>query len=228
MTRRHAHEPAPRPYRIAVAIIRFIVRLLRWRVDAAGMEQVPPRGPVLLVANHVSYLDPILLGIPLDAAGRTVRYLAKREMFDHWFTGPVVRGADQILVDRKGDAGAALRHAEAALANGKMLVIYPEGTIHPVFDAANAKTGAARLALATGVPVLPAVAWGGQQIGTKTGGVRVGAGTAHLVRVGPPIPYDPDDTVEDLTARIMAAIAVLLTEVAADHPRDLGPAVAVR
>ena len=220
------HEPAPRPYRIAVAIIRFLVRLLGWRVDAAGLEHLPRTGPVLVVANHVSYLDPILLGLPLDDFGRTVRYLAKREMFDHWFTGPIVRGADQILVDRKGDAGAALRHAEAALAAGKMLVIYPEGTIHPVFDAANAKTGAARLALATGVPVLPAVTWGGQQIGTKSGRVRPAFGSRHVVRIGPPIAYGPADTVEDLTARIMAAVAALLQAAAPDHPKDLGPAVA--
>lgn len=201
------------------------MRLLRWHVDIDGTDHLPHEGPVLIVANHVSYVDPILLGLAVDGQGRTVRYLAKRELFDHWLTGPVVRGADQILVDRRGDPGAALRHAEKALADGKLLVVYPEGTIHPIFDARNAKTGAARLALACQVPLLPAVAWGGQQIGTKTGRLRLGFGSFHVVRIGPPIGYGPGDSVEDLTARIMASVGALLETAARDHPRALGAAV---
>lgn len=225
MRRQRADAPT-RAYGVAVAIIRAGVRLLRWRVDIAGTEHLPPGGPVLVVANHVSYIDPVLLGLALDDRGRTVRFLAKRELFDHWFTGPVVRGADQIMVDRRGDAGAALRHAERALADGKLLVIYPEGTIHHVFDGRNAKTGAARLALACQVPVVPAVAWGGQQVGTKTGRLRLGWGTAHVVRIGPPLGVDPAEAVGEVTARITAAIADLLAAAASAHPADLGPAVA--
>lgn len=219
------HEASTRAYRMAVAILRVAVKVLRWRVDIAGMDNVPRSGPVLLVANHVSYIDPILLGLGLDARGRTVRYLAKRELFDHWFTGPVVRGAEQIPVDRKGNAGAVLRSAEAALDAGKLLVVYPEGTIHSLFDRANGKTGAARLALACSVPLLPAVAWGGQQVGTKTGRLRLGIGTAHVVRVGPPMEYRADESVADVTAKIMDAIADLVQSAAAEHPDDLGPAV---
>lgn len=224
--RRAYDEPPPRAYRITVAILRAAIRLLRWRVDIAGQEHLPADGPVLLVANHVSYLDPILLGLAIDGRGRMVRFLAKREMFDHWFTGPVVRGADQILVDRRGDAGAALRHAEKALSDGKLLVIYPEGTIHPAFDHRNAKTGAARLALACPVPVLPAVAWGGQQSGTKTGRLRLGLGSSHVVRIGPPISIDAGMTVDEATARITDAMAALVVQAAAAHPRDLGPPLA--
>lgn len=218
-------EPATRPYRLAVAILQTAVRVLRWRVDIGGLEHLPRHGPALLVTNHVSYVDPILLGLAVERHGRTVHFLAKRELFDHWFTGPVVRGADQILVDRRGDAGAALRHAEAALSDGKLVVVYPEGTIHAVFDRAKGKTGAARLALACQVPVLPAVTWGGQQVGTKTGRMRLGFRSAHVVRIGAPVPYSARDSAADLTARLMDAVADLLQGAAAQHPVDLGPAV---
>lgn len=219
-------DPPPRLYRVVVVILTAIVRMLGWRVRIDGVAHLPADGPVIVVANHVSYLDPILLGLAIERAGRTVRFLAKREMFDHWFTGHVMRGVDQILVDRRGDAGAALQHAEVALLDGKLVVIFPEATIHPVFDPARGKTGAARLALSTGGVLMPAAVWGGQQIATKGGRKSPGWSSSHTVRFGAPIPYARNDDAGALTARIMTAIAALLEDAAADHPRDLGVPVA--
>ena len=216
-------ERAPWPYRVVVVILRCIVTALRWRVDVAGGEHIPDTGPVIVVANHVSYLDPILLGLAIDRRGRVVRYLAKRELFDHWFTGPVMRGTDQIRVDRRGNAGGALLHAELAMLDNKLLVVFPEATIHARLDPGNGKTGSARLALATGAPLIPAVSWGGQFVATKGARFRPRAGSPHTVRFGEPIAYSTDDSVEDLTATIMSSIAVLLESAAADHPADLGP-----
>jgi len=220
------HDPAPRLYRAVVVFLKWLVWLSRWRVRFVGLEHIPEHGPVVIVANHISYLDPILIGLGVERRGRMVRYLAKRELFDHWFTGPVMRGADQILVDRKGDAGAALRHAEAAMAQGKLLVIFPQGTIRPTFDPSQGKTGAARLALACGVPLVPAVAWGGQQIATKHQPRRSGWRTHHEVHFGPAITAGPDDSAADLTLALMNAIGDLLRDAAAAHPRDLGPTFA--
>ena len=215
------HEPAPPLYRAVVFLLKLAMRMLSWRVDIHGTENIPATGPVVIVANHVSYVDPLLLGLAVEQRGRMVRYLAKRELFDHWFTGPVMRGADQILVDRKGDAGAALKHAELAMLDGKLLVIFPEATIHPVFDPANAKTGSARLATAAHVPVIPAAAWGGQAVATKGERKRPGWRSRHVVRFGPPLHYRGDDVAE-LTRRIMDAIATEVRAAAAGHPRDLG------
>lgn len=220
-------ERAPWLYRAVVAFLKTLVRLLGWRVSMSGLEHIPATGPVIIVANHVSYLDPILLGLAVERRGRMARYLAKRELFDHWFTGAVMRGADQILVDRRGDAGAALKHAELAMLDGKLLVIFPEATIHAVFDPARGKTGSARLALSTGVPLVPAAAWGGQQIATKGGRKRPGWFSRHIVCIGPPLQYEQSDDVAELTQRIMAAVAALVSSAAADHPRDLGRPVAV-
>jgi 1-acyl-sn-glycerol-3-phosphate acyltransferase len=217
-------EPPPAGYRFAAGLLRWASRLLRWQVRFTGVEHIPPTGPAIVVANHVSYVDPILIGLGVEARGRMVRFMAKRELFDHWFTGPVLRHADQILVDRKGDAGRALRHAEQAMAEGKLIVIFPEATIHPVFDPSGGKTGAARLALATGVPLIPAVAWGGQDVATY-GRKRPGWRSIHEVRFGPPISYRADDAPADLTVQLMAAIAVLLDSAAAAHPLELGAPV---
>lgn len=218
-------DPAPPVYRVVVAILKALVRLLGWRVRIKGAEHIPAEGPAVIAANHVSYVDPILVGLGVENRGRMVRFLAKRELFEHWFTRPVMYGADQILVDRRGDAGTALKHAELAMVDGKLLVIYPEATIHPVFDPATGKTGTARLVLATKAPLIPAAAWGGQQVATKGRRKRPGWFTVHEVRFGPPIEYSAADSPADLTARIMSAIAALLEEAARDHPRDLGPPV---
>ena len=218
-------EPAPPGYRFAAGLLRQCARLLRWDVRISGVEHLPASGPTIVVANHVSYLDPVLLGMGVEARGRMVRFLAKRELFDHWFTGPVVRKADQILVDRRGDAGRALRHAEQAMAEGKLVVIFPEATIHPIFDPARGKTGAARLAVATGAPLIPAVAWGGQHVATKHGAMRAGWRSVHQVRFGPPLQYSASDSPADITVQLMAGIAALLREAAAAHPLDLGPPV---
>ncbi len=226
MVRRH--EPAPPLYRVVVAILKGLIRVFGWRVHLHGLEHIPATGPVIVVANHVSYVDPILLGLGVERRGRMVRFLAKRELFEHWFTKPVMLGADQILVDRKGDAGAALKHAELAMLDGKLLVVFPEATIHPTFDPAAGKTGSARLALATGAPLVPAAAWGGQQVATKGRRKRPGLLTVHEVRYGPPLPCHPGDSVVDLTQRLMAAIAELLEEAASDHPHDLGAPVVRR
>ena len=222
------HEAAPWLYRSVVAILKVGMRLFGWRIHFTGLDAVPATGPVIIVANHVSYVDPLLVGLGVERRGRMVRFLAKRELFDHWFTGPVMRGADQILVDRKGDAGAALKHAELAMLDGKLLVIYPEGTIHPSLDMSKGKTGAARLALATGVPLIPAVAWGGQQVATKGRRKRPGLFTHHEVRFGPAIPYARDDDLHVLTQRIMQCLADMLEEAAAAHPHDLGAPVIKR
>lgn len=216
---------APWGYRFAAGLLRRGSRLLRWDVRVRGVEHVPASGPTIVVANHVSYVDPVLLGLGVEARGRMVRFMAKRELFEHWFTGPVLRHADQILVDRRGDAGRALRHAEQAMAQDKLIIIFPEATIHPVFDPSRGKTGAARLALATGAPLIPAVAWGGQDVATKHGRVRAGWRSVHEVRFGPAIPYAAGDAPRDLTVQLMSAIAQLLVEAAAAHPLDLGPPV---
>lgn len=187
--------PRPRQHlepwvRAAATLIRPASALLTHR-DWRGREQVPAAGGVILAANHVSPLDPLLLAHYVFSAGRVPRYLAKAELFEGGVTGRVLRGARQVPVHRRThDAAAALADAECALAAGEALVLYPEGTItrDPEGWPMQARTGVARLALTTGASVVPIAQWGVQDI------YRRGVRGVHLLPrrttrflAGPPV-----------------------------------------
>lgn len=134
---------------------------LRWR----GTEHVPKSGGVILVANHLSYADPLPFVRFVWDSGRIPRILVKAGLFRSKLTGPVMRGAAQIPVHRGSTgAGDSLRDAVAALERGEAVCIYPEGTVtrDPDWWPMQAKTGVARLALQTDVPVVPIAQWGAQ------------------------------------------------------------------
>jgi len=135
---------------------------LRWR----GVENVPAAGPAILVINHVSYADPIVVARYVYDAGRAPRFLAKRSLFDIPVVGAAFRGTGQIPVDRgTSQARQSLEGAVAALRRGELVIVYPEGTVtrDPNWWPMVGKTGAARLALlAPDVPVIPAAQWGAQ------------------------------------------------------------------
>ena len=150
--------------RFAISIIYPLVPLvfrIRWR----GRSQVPATGGVLLVVNHISYIDPFVFSRFVYDCGRIPRFLVKDSLFRVFFVRSVLRGARQIPVARgAADAHASLRDAVAALEGGECVCIYPEGTVtrDPQWWPMLAKTGVARLALATDVPVVPVAQWGPQ------------------------------------------------------------------
>ncbi len=120
---------------------------------------------MILASNHVSYLDPFVLGALADRRHRRVRFLAKRELFDRRATGTVLRAAHQIPVTRDSvDASGSLDAAVAALTAGECVCVFPEGTISLDLEPMPGKTGTARLAAASGVPVTPVGLWGAQRI----------------------------------------------------------------
>jgi 1-acyl-sn-glycerol-3-phosphate acyltransferase len=196
-------------------VIRFWVRL-----DCEGLLHVPPQGPLIIAANHLSYFDPLCLGVFVDAAGRQVRFLTKSELFEKWWLGWVLRAAGQIPVYRETrDASKALVAAVAAMREGAAVVIYPEGTTtrNPDYSPMRAKSGVARLAALTDAPVVPVGIWGAQllftrgKIGPFRRGIRV------VLRAGPPLHLGltPDASLEELNAardRVMEAIVKLVDE----------------
>lgn len=151
---------------LAAAVIRPLSCLLtrrRW----SGQGNIPASGGVILVANHLSTVDPPLLAHYVYAAGRSPRFMAKSDLWEVPILRRVLAGAGQIPVYRRDpSAGGALRDAVAALRAGRALVIYPEGgiTTDPDYWPMRARTGVARLALATGAPVIPVAQWGAQRI----------------------------------------------------------------
>lgn len=149
-------------YRFVASIVRPILRLItrpRWE----GGDRIPPVGTgVVVVANHISHLDPLTFAHFLWDNGRATRYLAKDSLFRIPVVGKLVAACGQIPVYRTGDAARAYRDAVKAVEAGECVAIYPEGTItrDPGLWPMVGKTGAARVALETGCEVLPMAQWG--------------------------------------------------------------------
>ncbi|MGZ8605934.1 MAG: lysophospholipid acyltransferase family protein [Actinomycetota bacterium] len=158
-----------------------------WRFE--GLERVPASGPLIVAGNHLSYLDPFAHAYFVVKTGRRPRVLAKRELFEHPLLGIVLRGARQIPVDRGTGGASSLEDAQRALEAGEVVVIYPEGTTTTTnedFSPGPGKTGAVRLSLATGVPILPVATWGGQFVWRKSGRQGLEFGRPIWLRAGAP------------------------------------------
>jgi 1-acyl-sn-glycerol-3-phosphate acyltransferase len=116
--------------------------------------RLPPGGPAIVVSNHISGLDPLLL---IAAADRPLRFLIAREQYYRFGLTWLFRGVGCIPVDRRGRPERALREAWAALRDGEVVAIFPHGRIHlPTDTPRPMKSGAFRLATRVGCPLVPA------------------------------------------------------------------------
>ena len=166
-----------------------------WRLE--GLERVPAEGPAIIAGNHLSYLDPFAHGVFVVKAGRRPRFLAKQELFDAPFVGTVLRGAHQISVQRGAGDRSPIDDATRAVEQGEVVVIYPEGTTTTTnedFSPGRGKTGAVRLSIATGIPILPVATWGGQFVWRKSGRQSLEFGRPIWVAAGEP--FDPIERLE--------------------------------
>jgi 1-acyl-sn-glycerol-3-phosphate acyltransferase len=205
-------------YRSVAGPVKVFIRMMGWEMLVTGEDQVPGSGPAVLASNHVSYLDPIIIGYGADRRGRALRFLAKKELFDRAVFGRLMRGLKQVPVDRYGKPGEAIRQAVAALQRGELVVNFPEATISTSFVPAEGKTGAVRMAMAAGVPLIPAALWGGQRILTKGRPRNIQRGVPLAVRFGEPLLCDPQESPVDVTKRLMERITELVDHAAATYP----------
>lgn len=196
-------------------------RLLGQRFLMTGTEHVPRSGGVLLAVNHIGYVDFVYGGLAANPSGRLVRFMAKRELFTHRITGPIMRGAHHIEVDR-GAGLASYRTAVDYLRAGEAVGIFPEATISRSFELKEFKTGAVRIAAEAGVPLLPVVLWGTQRMMTKDHPRDFSRGKTIAIRVGEPLhPAGLDPVAE--TAELRAAMAELLDETIRSYPAQEQP-----
>jgi 1-acyl-sn-glycerol-3-phosphate acyltransferase len=178
---------------------------LRWTIE--GGHLIPVRGPVILASNHVSYLDPLVVAYLADRRHRKVRFLAKAELFDKRGLGPLLRQVHQIPVQRDSSSAAgSLEFAIEALRRGECVAVFPEGTISLDLEPMAGKSGTARLAAATGVPVTPVGLWGTHRVLFKGRKPDWRWGVAETVVVGPPLRVGRDEDVHEATDRVMAAV----------------------
>ena len=186
-------------------------------------DKIPATGGCIVAINHISHVDPLLSAHFVYDHGRIPRYLAKSGLFANRAVGGILTAAGQIPVERLSrNAVGAYDAAVAAIRAGECIVIYPEGTLtrDPGLWPMKGKTGAARIALATGCPVIPVGQWGAHEV------LPPYTRTPHLVprknivmRAGDPVPLDdlvaqpsgPEATAE-ATARIMSAITAIVAD----------------
>jgi 1-acyl-sn-glycerol-3-phosphate acyltransferase len=167
----------------------------------------------------VSYFDFTFLGLGALPQHRMVRFMAKSAVFDHWFAGRFMRAMQHIPVDRKAGA-AAFEAAIRALKEGKVVGVFPEATISSSFTVKDLKAGAARMAVQSGVPIIPAAVWGGHRVATK-GHVNLRQrGVAVTVLLGEPIVAEPGEKAQSILRRTRAAMETLLDEAQRSYPQQ--------
>jgi 1-acyl-sn-glycerol-3-phosphate acyltransferase len=191
---------------------------IKWTI--VGLEHIPTAGAVILAANHTSYLDPLALGYFATKRGRRTRFLTKDELFEKPVMGGILRGAGMISVSRgTADAAGSLVAAEASLRAGRCVAVFPEGTISLDLEPMVGKTGTARLAAATGAPVVPIGMWGLHRIMFKGRKPRWRTGIAEVVSIGAPLTIGAADDVLAATDRIMEAICVQVQDARHRYPQ---------
>ena len=210
-------------FRFGAILVRPLLNLIAKR-DWRGAENLPKNGAAIAVCNHISYVDPLLFTHFLYDSGRAPRYLGKASLFKLPIIGRVLLGAGQIPVERETSvASDALQHAIAFLKAGHLLGVYPEGTLTRDVNywPMKAKTGIARLAILTQVPVIPCAQWGAQKIlPAYSKKPKLFPRTKVIVKAGTPLDFskwygkaeDPV-AVEEATAHVMSAITKLLEEI---------------
>ena len=206
-----------------VSILRPLLRLLM-RHEWQGQENFPRSGPVILAPNHLSYADWGQVALFTNVVGRRFPvFMIKSAIFSVKFIGPLMYKDGQLPVYRgRGDAGLVLKQAEQALAAGACVVVYPEGTASrdPDLWPMVAKTGAARLALTTGAPVIPIGMWGAQDVlpyGSKK--PKLWPRKTVKLAAGPPVDLSAyagqrlsASTLRAATADIMADVTALVAK----------------
>lgn len=208
-------------YATVIATCLTAFKALRWQIHVSGVEHVPAEGPGVVATNHIGYLDFVFAGYGVREQGRRrLRFVAKREVFDHRVSGPLMRAMRHIPVDRAGDTNLAMAEVAEALADGDLVGMFPEGTISRSFVPLPGRPGAARMAMEAGVPLIPGAVWGTQRIHTKGRKPTAARGTVISVAFGPPVAYDPAEDPLDVHQRLMAAIGELVDRLQRAYPQS--------
>ncbi|MTE13704.1 lysophospholipid acyltransferase family protein [Nocardia aurantiaca] len=195
------------------------------RVDIHGQANVPRRGGAVLAVNHTAYLDFMEVGVVGRNSKRNVRFMMKAEL-EHGVVGWLMKHCKAIGVDR-GHGAESYGRAVAALRAGEIVVVYPEATISRSFELKEFKSGAARMAIEAGVPIVPMTIWGAQRIWTKDIPKRLGRHHFPIhIRIGEPIaaPAGAVTTAaaEALTAELRSRMADLLAQAQQDYDMPAG------
>jgi 1-acyl-sn-glycerol-3-phosphate acyltransferase len=194
----------------------------RYRIEDG--EKMPRSGAFVLAPNHYSEIDPVVMGHVVWRLGRAPRFLAKAGLFKNPVLGSLLRRSGQIPVERAGSVRGSepLRAAHELVEKGRLVIVYPEGSLtrDPDLWPMRGKTGAVRIALEQGIPVVPAAHWGTQQLmGRYSKKISLFPRKTIRIKFGDPVdlsafrgrPLD-SGTLTEATSVVMDAITALLED----------------
>jgi len=225
---RKLNRPRGWAFAVGATILRPILTLVCSRTWIDGAK-IPASGGCVLAVNHISHLDPFMSAHLVYDHGRLPRYLAKAELFRHRWLGRLLRNAGQIPVQRfSPHAVGAFDAAVAAVRGGECVVVYPEGTLtrDPGLWPMTGRTGAVRIALETGCPLIPIGQWGVQELlPPYTTWPRLFPRKHLVMKVGDPVDLTDlaslprtSEVLATATERVMGALTEIVAELRGEAP----------
>jgi 1-acyl-sn-glycerol-3-phosphate acyltransferase len=228
--RASAEKTKPTPFWLAAAVVLPAVGLLA-KIEIEGGEHLPEEGPYVLAPNHYSEFDPIVIAVATWRLGRAPRFMAKESLFRVPVVGAVLKGLGMIPVSRTTSAsaaGQAIAQAAELVADGRGVIVYPEGSLtrEPDLWPMRGKSGAVRVAVAGDIPIIPVATWGVQAIMPRYGKFSMWPLRKRIrVRFGPrvdlPLESGATPSPSQLVAAtdaVMGRIAGLLGELRGEEP----------
>ena len=222
--RASAEKTRPSIFWPLAAIVVPLLSLV-FKVEVEGSEKLPRDGAYVVAPNHVSEIDPLVVALAVWRMGRAPRFMAKESLFRVPVLGWILRATGMIPVARTTSASAAratLAASETLARNGSGVIVYPEGSLtrDPDLWPMRGKTGAVRLALAGGIPVIPMAQWGAQQVMPRYGKLKLWPLRRRVrVIVGDPVDLSAyagrassQSALVEATDVVMADIAGLLSQ----------------
>jgi len=204
-----------------IVTAKTLFRVLGQRFVMTGTENVPREGGVLLAYNHIGYVDFVYGGLATQPSKRLVRFMAKKEIFDDRFGGPLMRSLHHIEVDR-GEGLGSFHTAIDYLKQGEAVGIFPEATISRALELKEFKSGAVRIAAEAGVPLVPVILWGTQRMMTKDHPRDFSRGKTIAIRVGDALHPTGEDPAGE-AAELHRVMSQMLDEAIADYPASEQP-----
>lgn len=222
--RASAEKTRPSVFWPLAAIVVPLLSLL-FKLDIEGEEKLPRDGAYVLAPNHMSEIDPLVVALAVWRMGRAPRFMAKESLFRVPVLGWALRATGMVPVARAASASSAratLEASETLARHGRGVIVYPEGSLtrEPDLWPMRGKTGAVRLALAGGIPVIPMAQWGAQQVLPRYGKLKLWPLRRPVrVIVGDPVDLSAyadsassQTALVEATDKVMADIAGLLSQ----------------
>ena len=205
-------------FRSLEILARLLVFATGAKISYVGEENIPDRGGAVVAINHTSYVDFLPAALAVHRRGRRLRFMIKAEMQRVKVVSFLIKHTRTIPVDRGAGAGAYAL-AVQRLREGELVGVYPEATISRSFELKEFKTGAARMAVEAGVPIVPVIVCGAQRIWTKDYPPNLGRTKIPItVQVGAPLQSANDITQTDAALRESMTKLLRLAQQSYPHP----------